>query len=113
MVADHPIALAVDRTGAYLWRQTGEVGHGLVDQENARLDEQDLLAQSSQTMGISHGSVRLRTAAHAIYKIQSQCLHSSSNQKAREGWRTPHGLPTGVMRVGLGPNCPPMMTSRH
>ena len=54
-VADHPIAgLAVDRTEPDFRRQTGEVGQGLVDQENARLAEENLLAQSRQTMGVAH-----------------------------------------------------------
>src|ERR1700722_10808157 len=46
-VGDHPVAgLAVDRTETYLRRQAGEVGQRLVDQENARLNEENLLAQS-------------------------------------------------------------------
>ena len=63
-VSDHSIAgLAVDRTETHLWRQAGEVVHGLVDQEDARLDEENLLAQPSQTMGMSDGGIRLRAAA--------------------------------------------------
>ena len=53
-VGDHSVAgLAVDRAEPHLWRQAGEVVQGLVDQENARLDEQNLLAQPSETMGMS------------------------------------------------------------
>ena len=41
-VGDHPIAgLAVDRTEPDFRRQTSEVGQGLVDQENARLDRRE------------------------------------------------------------------------
>ena len=56
-VRDHPIAvLAVDRTKTHVRRQAGEVVNGLVDQEDARLDEQNLLAQSGRSMGVSCGA---------------------------------------------------------
>ena len=62
MVGDHPIAgPAVDRPN--FGRQTGQVAHGLVDQENAR-----------------------PTAARAIYVIQSQC------QTLQFKSESPHGL---------------------
>ena len=86
-VADHPIAgLAVDRLNSDFGRQTCEVIQRLRDKENARLDEENLLAKSRQTMGISRGSVRLRAATRAINKIQNQNIHSSSKGKpARAG----------------------------
>ena len=64
-------------------------------------------------MGVAHGGIRLRTAARAIYIIQNQMCHSSS-KKAREGWRTPCGLPTGVFaQSGLGLIADPILTSLH
>ena len=92
-VGDHPVAvLAVYRAETYLRRQAGEVGQRLVDQENARLNEENLLAQSRQTVGISHSSVGLRAATWPIHIIENQMSALQFERKTREGWRTPRGL---------------------
>jgi hypothetical protein len=105
---------AVDRPAPYLRRQTGEIGQGLVDQENTRLHEQNLLTQSRQTMGVAHGSVRFRTPARAIYKIRNQMCHSSSKEKPARAGGHLAGFSTGVFaQSGLGLIAFPMMTSRH
>ena len=85
-VGDHPIAgLAVDRPEPDSGRQTGEVGQGLVDQENARLDEQTFLPSRAKRWAY-------RTAAYVFalphgpstkYKIK--CV--TPVQK-----KSPHGL---------------------
>jgi hypothetical protein len=115
-VRDHTVAgFAVDRTETpHLRRQAGEVVHGLVDQKNARLGDQNLLAQLSQTMSIPHGSVRLRTAAQAIYIMNNQMPTLQFKRKTRKGWRHLAGFSTGVwLKSGLGLIADPMMTSQH
>ena len=93
MVGDHPIAgLTVDHSGPDSRRQTGEIGQGL-------------LAQLSQSVGVAHGGMRLRTAARAINKIRNQMCNSSSKKKPTRAGGHRAGFSTGVMRVGLGPNC--------
>ena len=105
-VGDHPVAgLAVDRTEPDFGRQTGEVSQGLVDQENARLDEENLLAQSSQTMGVAHGGIRLRAATRAIYKIQNQMSSLQFKRKPARAGGHRAGFPLECCSVGLGPNC--------
>src|ERR1700722_18452484 len=92
-VGDHPVAvLAVDPKETYIRRQAGEVGQRLVDQENARLNDKNLLAQPRQTMDISHSSVGLRTATWPVYIIANQMATLQFQRKTREGWRTPRGL---------------------
>src|SRR5438270_204659 len=72
-VGDHSIAvLTVDRAEAHIRRQAGKVVQGLVDQEDARLNEEDLLAQSSEMMGVSCGDRCLPTAARPIHIMHSQ-----------------------------------------
>jgi hypothetical protein len=108
MVAHHPIAgLTVDRTGPDLGRQTGEV-----IQENARLDDDNFFAQSSQTIGVAHGSIRLRAAAWPICKMNNQNLHSSSKEKPARAGGHLAGFSTGVAQSGLGLIADPVMTSR-
>ena len=114
-VGDHPITgLTVDRTEtvppASGWRGRSR----LADQENARLGEQNLLAQSRQTMGISHSSVRLRAATRPIYIMNNQMSTLQFKRKTREGWRTPRGfLHWSDAQSGYGLIADPMMTARH
>ena len=79
---------------------------GLRDQENARLDEENLLAQSSQTMGVAHGGIRLRAAAQAIYIMNNQMSYTPVQKKSPHGLAdTSRAFSTGVLLVGLGLNC--------
>ena len=62
-IGDHSIAgLAVDRTEPDFWCQTGEAVHGLVDEKDARLNEENFLAKPRESMGMSDGFIRLRRA---------------------------------------------------
>jgi hypothetical protein len=96
-VSDHPVAgPAVDRSDAYLRRQTGEIGQGLIDQENTRLADENFLAQSRQTMGVAPGGVRLRTPARAIYVIQNQIYTPVQKEKPARAGGHLAGFSTGV-----------------
>ena len=77
--------------------------NGLVDQEDARLDEENFLAQPRQTMGMSHGGIRLRAATWPIHIMYNQCLHSSSKEKPARAGGHLAGFSTGVLaQSGLG-----------
>jgi hypothetical protein len=83
-MVDHPVAgPVVDRTKPDFGRQAGEVGQSLVDQENTRLAEENLLAKPSQMMGVARGGIGLCRAARAIYEMHNQNLHSSSKKSPR------------------------------
>ena len=79
--------LAVDGSAPNLGHEAGEVFHGFGDEENARLDDQNLLAESGYLMGVSDGIVGLGTATSSVdVEIGSQVEYSNlKKEPARAG----------------------------
>ena len=97
-VGDHPIAgLAVDRAEPDFRRQTGEVGQGLVDQENARLDRREPSCPAEPDDG---HVARQRTSSNCrtghLHNTKSMCHSSSKEKPARAGGHLA-GFSTGVL----------------
>jgi hypothetical protein len=96
-VSNHPVAgLAMNRTEAYFGRKSDNVVHGLVDQENARLDEENLVAQPSKIMGVPYGSIRIRavtqTGSAELGMRGRDDMIAAALQLVRTGVRTDESL---------------------
>jgi hypothetical protein len=92
----------MDSSAPNVRRQAGEVFHGLGNEENARLDEQNLFAEKGCVMGVSDGSVGFGTATWPVdIEIGGHIEYSSKNKEpARAGGHLAGSLECILVRLG-------------
>ena len=67
-------------------RQGAEIGDGLVDEDDAWLDEDDLFAEPSEAMGMANGGIGFGAPTWAIDKMNDQDK-ALQPKRTRQGWR--------------------------